>query len=58
MNGISLRYRYIELRKSYLQRTLRLRHDLVLWTRNYLASQHRFMEVETPTLFKSTPEGG
>lgn len=50
------RYRYLDLRRSPLRKNLELRHKLAIETRNYLNNQH-FIEVETPVLIKSTPEG-
>lgn len=51
-----LKYRYIDLRTEEMQNNLRLRNIITYITRNYLASQG-FVEVETPILAKSTPEG-
>ena len=53
---IRARYRYLDLRRPPLQRALALRHRLAHELRNYLDS-HGFMEIETPYLIKSTPEG-
>ena len=50
------KYRYLDLRRPPLQRALALRHRLAHEVRNYLDSQG-FMEIETPYLIKSTPEG-
>ena len=50
------RYRYLDLRRSPLQKALALRHKLAHEVRNYLDA-HGFMEIETPYLIKSTPEG-
>ena len=50
------KYRYLDLRRPPLQRALALRHKLAHEVRNYLDAQG-FMEIETPCLIKSTPEG-
>jgi len=50
------KYRYLDLRRPPLQRALALRHRLAHEVRNYLDSKG-FMEIETPYLIKSTPEG-
>jgi len=51
-----LKYRYIDLRSERMQRNLRLRSDFVQKCRDYLFSRD-FLEIETPLLTKSTPEG-
>lgn len=53
---IRAKYRYLDLRRNPLQDALRLRHRICLEIRNYLDGQN-FMEIETPCLIKSTPEG-
>jgi aspartyl-tRNA synthetase len=53
---LRMKYRYIDLRRPSKQRAIRLRHEAALRTRNYLSSQG-FLEIETPFLAKSTPEG-
>jgi aspartyl-tRNA synthetase len=53
---LRMKYRYLDLRRRVVRENLELRHKMALETRNFLA-QKQFLEVETPVLIKSTPEG-
>ena len=53
---LRMKYRYLDLRRSIVRQNLELRHRMAIEVRNYLDSK-QFLEVETPVLIKSTPEG-
>ena len=53
---LRMKYRYLDLRRNPVRRNLELRHQLSMETRNYL-NDLKFIEVETPYLIRSTPEG-
>ncbi|HET8854644.1 MAG TPA: amino acid--tRNA ligase-related protein, partial [Salinimicrobium sp.] len=53
---IRMKYRYLDIRRNKIKDNLIFRHKVTMEVRNYL-SQHGFLEVETPYLIKSTPEG-
>lgn len=54
--AVRLEHRYLDLRGEKMQRTLRLRHKVTQYMRNFL-DQNGFVDIETPMLTKSTPEG-
>ncbi len=53
---LRMKYRYLDIRRNPVRKGLELRHRMLQHTRNYLDGQN-FMEIETPFLIKSTPEG-
>ncbi len=53
---LRLRYRYLDLRRKTLQKNLMMRHKITKAARDYF-DDHGFIEIETPMLMKSTPEG-
>ncbi|KAK8582702.1 hypothetical protein V6N13_069474 [Hibiscus sabdariffa] len=54
---IRLRYRYLDLRRQQMNFNMMLRHKVVKLIRRYLEDVHNFVEIETPMLSRSTPEG-
>ncbi len=54
--ALRLKYRYLDLRRRRMQQNLILRHRVVKFIRDFMDA-HGFLEIETPILFKSTPEG-
>ena len=54
--ALRMRYRYLDLRREAMQRSILLRHKTVKFIRDFLEAED-FIEIETPILFKTTPEG-
>lgn len=55
-DDIRMKYRYLDLRRNAVRKNLELRHKMTILVRNFL-DNHNFLEVETPILIGSTPEG-
>jgi aspartyl-tRNA synthetase len=55
-DDLRMKYRYLDIRRNPVRNNLELRHRMAIETRNYLNNE-KFIEVETPVLIKSTPEG-
>lgn len=55
-DDLRMKYRYLDIRRNPVRKNLELRHRMAMLVRNYL-SDRNFLEIETPMLIKSTPEG-
>lgn len=55
-DDLRMKYRYLDIRRNPVRKNLELRHRMAMLVRNYLSS-YDFLEIETPMLIKSTPEG-
>lgn len=55
-DDLRMKYRYLDIRRNPVRKNLELRHKMAILVRNYLSNLN-FLEVETPMLIKSTPEG-
>ncbi len=54
--AVRMQYRYLDLRRPRMQQNMVLRHRVIKFIRDYM-DEHGFVEIETPILFKTTPEG-
>lgn len=55
-DDLRMKYRYLDLRRDVVRKNLELRHQMAIEVRKYLSGE-QFLEIETPVLMKSTPEG-
>ncbi len=54
---LRLKYRYLDLRRERMRNNMLLRHQIIQTLRRFLEDQQQFLEIETPVLTRSTPEG-